>query len=87
MWTTEPFRKNNHSRTNVQESLNPSVSFLFFVKNLIWFNLIFTFQNINQPSGSVQKFGNMKNTPSPSMLIGHEGKYTPSSSVPDLAQK
>jgi len=21
------------------------------------------------------------------MLIGHEGKYTPSSSVPDLAQK
>jgi hypothetical protein len=29
----------------------------------------------------------VKNTPSPSMLIGHEGKYTPSSSVPDLAQK
>lgn len=42
---------------------------------------------MNQPSGSVQKFGNVKNTPSPSMLIGHEGKYTPSSSVPDLAQK
>lgn len=67
VWTTEPFRKNNHGRTNVSESPNLS--------------------NTNQPSGSVQKFGNVKSTPSPSMLIGHEGKYTPSSSVPDLAQK
>ncbi|XP_015364522.1 PREDICTED: scaffold protein salvador isoform X1 [Diuraphis noxia] len=67
VWTTEPFRKNNHSRTNVSESPN--------------------LNNTNQPSGSAQKFGNVKNTPSPSMLIGHEGKYTPSSSVPDLAQK
>ncbi|XP_050545429.1 scaffold protein salvador isoform X2 [Daktulosphaira vitifoliae] len=43
--------------------------------------------NTNQPGGSAQKFGNLKNSPSPSMLLGHEGKYTPSSSVPDLAQK
>lgn len=67
VWTTEPFRKNNHTRINVLESPN--------------------LNNINQPGDSVQKFGNVKNTPSPSILIGHEGKYTPSSSVPDLAQK
>lgn len=49
--------------------------------------MYFFFQNSNQPGSSTQKFGNVKNSPSPSILIGHEGKYTPSSSVPHLAQK
>ncbi|KDR24167.1 scaffold protein salvador [Zootermopsis nevadensis] len=38
-----------------------------------------------QQTSIVQKFGNTRMTPS--TLGGHEGKYTPSSSVPDLAQR
>lgn len=40
----------------------------------------------SQPTRIVQKFGN-RMTPSPSASLGHEGKYTPSSSVPDLAHR
>jgi len=40
-----------------------------------------------QPTIIGQKFGNARATPSPNALLGHEGKYTPSSSVPDLAQR
>ncbi|XP_018908910.1 protein salvador homolog 1 [Bemisia tabaci] len=39
-----------------------------------------------QGNSLVQKFGNSRATPSPT-LLGHEGKYTPSTSVPDLAQR
>lgn len=39
-----------------------------------------------QPTRIVQKFGS-RMTPSPSASLGHEGKYTPSSSVPDLAHR
>ncbi|CAG5106828.1 Similar to SAV1: Protein salvador homolog 1 (Homo sapiens) [Cotesia congregata] len=39
-----------------------------------------------QPS-MVQKFGNTKTTTSAVGLGSHEGKYTPNSSVPDLAQR
>jgi scaffold protein salvador len=35
----------------------------------------------------VQKFGNNKSTLSAVGLGSHEGKYTPNSSVPDLAQR
>jgi len=35
----------------------------------------------------VQKFGNTKTTTSAVGLGSHEGKYTPNSSVPDLAQR
>ncbi|KAE8749320.1 hypothetical protein FOCC_FOCC004027 [Frankliniella occidentalis] len=40
----------------------------------------------SQPTRIVQKFGS-RMTPSPSASLGHEGKYTPSSSVPDLAHR
>ncbi|XP_046402091.1 E3 ubiquitin-protein ligase RSP5 isoform X2 [Ischnura elegans] len=40
---------------------------------------------VPQQTSIVQKFGNNRGTPS--TLGGHEGKYTPSSSVPDLAQR
>lgn len=39
------------------------------------------------PSITVQKFGNQKTTISDVGLGAHEGKYTPSSSVPDLATR
>ncbi|KAL0103696.1 hypothetical protein PUN28_017748 [Cardiocondyla obscurior] len=39
-----------------------------------------------QPS-MVQKFGNLKTTTSAVGLGSHEGKYTPNSSIPDLAQR
>jgi hypothetical protein len=39
-------------------------------------------QTLVQQTSIVQKFGNTRMTPS--TLGGHEGKYTPSSSVPDL---
>jgi hypothetical protein len=42
-------------------------------------------QTVVQQTSIVQKFGNNRTTPS--TLGGHEGKYTPSSSVPDLAQR
>lgn len=35
----------------------------------------------------VQKFGNTKTTMSAVGLGSHEGKYTPNSSVPDVAQR
>ncbi|CAH0551743.1 unnamed protein product [Brassicogethes aeneus] len=41
----------------------------------------------NQPSNTVQKFGNQKTTISDVGLGAHEGKYTPSASVPDLATR
>nr|CAD7412808.1 unnamed protein product [Timema poppensis] len=41
---------------------------------------------VTQQTSIVQKFGNSR-TSTPSALGGHEGKYTPSSSVPDLAQR
>lgn len=41
---------------------------------------------MQQPS-MVQKFGNTKTTMSAVGLGSHEGKYTPNSSVPDLAQR
>ncbi|XP_075223316.1 scaffold protein salvador isoform X2 [Lycorma delicatula] len=40
-----------------------------------------------QSSSITQKFGNSRVSPSPTTLVGHEGKYTPSSSVPDLAHR
>jgi len=43
------------------------------------------FQTVVQQTSIVQKFGNTRMTPS--TLGGHEGKYTPNSSVPDLAQR
>jgi hypothetical protein len=42
-------------------------------------------QPVVQQTSIVQKFGNTRVTPS--TLGGHEGKYTPSSSVPDLVQR
>lgn len=41
---------------------------------------------LNQPT-TIQKFGNQKTTVSDVGLGAHEGKYTPSSSVPDLATR
>uniref|UniRef100_A0A1B6CH55 WW domain-containing protein n=1 Tax=Clastoptera arizonana TaxID=38151 RepID=A0A1B6CH55_9HEMI len=38
------------------------------------------------PTSITQKFGNSR-APSSHSALGHEGKYTPSSSVPDLAQR
>jgi scaffold protein salvador len=43
-------------------------------------------RGMNQNSITVQKFGNQKTTIS-SGLGAHQGKYTPSSSVPDLATR
>lgn len=40
-----------------------------------------------QQSSTVQKFGNTKTTTSAVGLGSHEGKYTPNSSTPDLAQR
>lgn len=40
-----------------------------------------------QPSSAVQKFGNGRVPGSHTTLLGHEGKYTPSNSVPDLAHR
>lgn len=42
---------------------------------------------ISQQPSMVQKFGNTKTTMSAVGLGSHEGKYTPNSSVPDLAQR
>lgn len=42
--------------------------------------------NAQQPT-MVQKFGNTKPTLSAVGLGSHEGKYTPNSSAPDLAQR
>ena len=42
--------------------------------------------SLQQPT-MVQKFGNTKSTLSAVGLGNHEGKYTPNSSVPDLAQR
>lgn len=41
----------------------------------------------SQSSSITQKFGNSRVSPSPTTLVGHEGKYTPSTSVPDLAHR
>jgi hypothetical protein len=46
---------------------------------------LYCLQTVVQQTSIVQKFGNTRMTPS--TLGGHEGKYTPSSSVPDLAQR
>jgi hypothetical protein len=54
------------------------------MQNRILFPCIFL-QTVVQQISIVQKFGNTRMTPS--TLGGHEGKYTPSSSVPDLAQR
>ncbi|XP_014467160.1 PREDICTED: protein salvador homolog 1-like isoform X4 [Dinoponera quadriceps] len=43
--------------------------------------------SVPQQPSMVQKFGNTKTTPSAVGLGSHEGKYTPNSSVPDLAQR
>ncbi|XP_066594068.1 protein salvador homolog 1-like [Prorops nasuta] len=43
--------------------------------------------SISQQPSMVQKFGNTKTTMSAVGLGSHEGKYTPNSSVPDLAQR
>ncbi|XP_047356749.1 scaffold protein salvador-like isoform X4 [Vespa velutina] len=43
--------------------------------------------SIPQQPSIVQKFGNTKTTMSAVGLGSHEGKYTPNSSVPDLAQR
>ncbi|XP_070166846.1 uncharacterized protein [Polyergus mexicanus] len=43
--------------------------------------------SIPQQPSTVQKFGNTKTTTSAVGLGSHEGKYTPNSSVPDLAQR
>ncbi|XP_060536361.1 scaffold protein salvador isoform X2 [Cylas formicarius] len=43
--------------------------------------------NVNNLHNTVQKFGNQKATVSDVGLGAHEGKYTPSSSVPDLATR
>ncbi|KAM0730261.1 Protein salvador-like protein 1 [Formica fusca] len=43
--------------------------------------------SIPQQPSMVQKFGNTKTTTSAVGLGSHEGKYTPNSSVPDLAQR
>ncbi|KAG8036864.1 hypothetical protein G9C98_004186 [Cotesia typhae] len=42
---------------------------------------------VSQQPSMVQKFGNTKTTTSAVGLGSHEGKYTPNSSVPDLAQR
>ncbi|XP_033217300.1 protein salvador homolog 1 isoform X2 [Belonocnema kinseyi] len=42
---------------------------------------------MSQQPSMVQKFGNTKTTESAVGLGSHEGKYTPNSSVPDLAQR
>ncbi|XP_051160768.1 protein salvador homolog 1-like [Leptopilina boulardi] len=42
---------------------------------------------MSQQPSMVQKFGNTKTTMSAVGLGSHEGKYTPNSSVPDLAQR
>lgn len=42
---------------------------------------------VSQQPSIVQKFGNTKTTTSAVGLGSHEGKYTPNSSVPDLAQR
>lgn len=46
-----------------------------------------TLANTSQSSSTVQKFGNQKTTISDVGLGAHEGKYTPSASVPDLATR
>lgn len=43
--------------------------------------------NSPQMNSNVQKFGNQKPTTSAVGLGAHEGKYTPSASVPDLATR
>ncbi|XP_076637151.1 uncharacterized protein LOC143349644 isoform X1 [Colletes latitarsis] len=48
---------------------------------------ISTSMSIPQQPSMVQKFGNTKTTMSAVGLGSHEGKYTPNSSVPDLAQR
>ncbi|XP_030763404.1 scaffold protein salvador [Sitophilus oryzae] len=68
VWTTEPRRSSNQSRSSL-----PAQS---------------TYNNNTQNNSStVQKFGNQKTTISDVGLGAHEGKYTPSASVPDLATR
>lgn len=72
VWTTEPKRKiSNQSRTSLSANVPP----------------ITNTTAISQPSTTIQKFGNQKTTISDVGLGAHEGKYTPSSSVPDLATR
>lgn len=40
-----------------------------------------------QPGSTAQKFGNLRTVASEIGLGSHEGKYTPSSSVPNLATR
>lgn len=72
VWTTEPKRRSsNQSRS----SLPPQGT------------LSHATQNSANTVQTVQKFGNQKATISDVGLGAHEGKYTPSASVPDLATR
>ncbi|KAF7280040.1 scaffold protein salvador [Rhynchophorus ferrugineus] len=67
VWTTEPRRSSNQSRSSLP------------AQNI--------YSNTQNTSSTVQKFGNQKTTISDVGLGAHEGKYTPSASVPDLATR
>lgn len=95
VWTTDPVkkvasRKSSQTNSAVVSVSNSKFMFCNFLRNFSFFLLIiylFVFQQAGaQPTRIVQKFGN-RMTPSPSASLGHEGKYTPSSSVPDLAHR
>lgn len=46
-----------------------------------------TSDTLPQPGSTAQKFGNLRTVASEIGLGSHEGKYTPSSSVPNLASR
>ncbi|KAF5305737.1 hypothetical protein FQR65_LT07633 [Abscondita terminalis] len=71
VWTTEPKRKISNQSRTSITSNSSTISG----------------GTISQPSTTIQKFGNQKPTISDVGLGAHEGKYTPSSSVPDLATR
>lgn len=48
---------------------------------------VLTSGTLSPPSTTIQKFGNQKTSVSDVGLGAHEGKYTPSSSVPGLATR
>ncbi|XP_056637098.1 protein salvador homolog 1 [Diorhabda sublineata] len=71
VWTTEPKRRNSNQRASLSST-----------------NTISSVPNSNSTSQvTVQKFGNQKTLISDVGLGAHEGKYTPSASVPDLATR
>lgn len=71
VWTTEPKRRPSSQPRN---SISSNAS-------------VVGGATAQHTANTIQKFGNQKTTISDVGLGAHEGKYTPSASVPDLATR